>query len=114
MAYDEVLAERVLERLEPDGVTAKKMFGGITFLFQGNALANVYDEGLMVRIGQDGMADALARPGAKPLVFRGKEQDGWVVLDESTLDDDVLDSWLKWAWEVTSELPPKQPKPREK
>ncbi|MFI9450055.1 TfoX/Sxy family protein [Amycolatopsis sp. NPDC052450] len=108
MAYDEVLAERVLERLEADGVVAKKMFGGITFLFQGNALANVYDEGLMVRVGPDGMDDALSRPGAGPLVFRGKEQKGWVLLAEETLDDDVLDDWLRVAWEATAELPPKK------
>ncbi|MER7468956.1 hypothetical protein [Streptomyces sp. NPDC097981] len=43
MAYDEVLAQRVREQLEPQGVTAKKMFGGITFLLQGSALANVYE-----------------------------------------------------------------------
>ncbi|MEV0368995.1 TfoX/Sxy family protein [Streptomyces sp. NPDC050636] len=107
MAYDEVLAGRVKERLEPDGVVAKKMFGGITFLLNGNALANVYDEGLMVRVGPDGMDDALSRSGARPLVFRGKEQNGWVVLAEETLDDDVLDDWLKVAMEVTAELPPK-------
>ncbi|GGU92582.1 hypothetical protein GCM10010211_69230 [Streptomyces albospinus] len=107
MAYDEVLAERVTERLEPEGVTSKKMFGGLTFLLQGNALANLYEEGLMVRVGPDGMDEALSRPGTKQLVFRGKEQKGWVVLDESTLDDDVLDDWLKWAMEVTAELPPK-------
>ncbi|MFJ8010975.1 TfoX/Sxy family protein [Streptomyces sp. NPDC096339] len=107
MAYDEVLAERVRERLEPEGVTAKKMFGGITFLFQGNALANVYDEGLMVRVGPDGMDEALARPGTRQLVFRGKEQNGWVLPAEETLDDDVLDDWLTWAMEVTAQLPPK-------
>ncbi|MFF4948472.1 TfoX/Sxy family protein [Streptomyces chattanoogensis] len=107
MAYDEVLAERVRERLEPEGVVAKKMFGGLTFLLQGNALANLYEEGLMVRVGPDGMGDALSRPGTKQLVFRGKEQNGWVVLDEEILDDDVLDDWLKWAMEVTAELPPK-------
>ncbi|MEU3354566.1 TfoX/Sxy family protein [Streptomyces sp. NPDC037389] len=107
MAYDEVLADRVRERLEPEGVVAKKMFGGITFLLEGNALANVYEEGLMVRVGPDGMDDALAHPGAKPLVFRGKEQKGWVVPAEEILDDDVLDDWLKWAMEVTAELPPK-------
>lgn len=110
MAYDEVLAERVRERLEPEGVTAKKMFGGITFLLQGNALANLYEEGLMVRVGPDGMEEALARPGTTQLVFRGKEQNGWVVLAEETLDDAVLDDWLKWAMEVTAELPPKKPK----
>ncbi|WP_438296198.1 hypothetical protein [Streptomyces sp. HUAS TT7] len=45
MAYDEVLAARVMERLEAEGVTAKKMFSGLTLLLQGNALANLYDEG---------------------------------------------------------------------
>ncbi|MCC3778826.1 TfoX/Sxy family protein [Streptomyces sp. UNOB3_S3] len=107
MAYDEVLAGRLKERLEPEGVTAKKMFAGLTFLLQGNALANLYDEGLMVRVGKEGMDEALARPGAQPLVIRGKEQRGWVLLDESTLDDEVLDEWLTWAVEVTAELPPK-------
>lgn len=61
----------------------------------------------MVRVGADGMDEALARPGATQLVFRGKEQTGWVVIAEETLDDDVLDDWLKWAMEVTGELPPK-------
>ncbi|GGV18662.1 TfoX/Sxy family protein [Streptomyces spectabilis] len=107
MAYDEVLADRIRERLEPEGVTAKKMFGGITFLLQGNALANLYEEGLMVRVGPEGMEEALGRPGARQFVFRGKEQNGWVVLAEETLDDEVLDDWLKWAMEVTAELPPK-------
>lgn len=110
MAYDEVLADRITERLAPRGVIAKKMFAGLTFLWQDNALANLYDEGLMVRVGPDGMEEALARPGAKPLMFRGKPQNGWVLLDEATLDDDVLDSWLEWAGEVTAELPPKKPK----
>ncbi|MFI6689529.1 TfoX/Sxy family protein [Streptomyces sp. NPDC050485] len=108
MAFDEVLAERIKERLDPEGVTAKKMFGGITFLLQGNALANLYEEGLMVRVGPDGMDEALARPGTTRLVFRGKEQNGWVVLTEDTLDDEVLDDWLKWAMEITAELPPKK------
>ncbi|QCX74035.1 hypothetical protein C9F11_01660 [Streptomyces sp. YIM 121038] len=107
MAYDEVLAERIKERLEPEGVNAKKMFGGITFLLQGNALANLYEEGLMVRVGADGMEEALSRPGSRQLVFRGKEQAGWVVLAEETLDDDVLEEWLRWAMEVTAQLPPK-------
>ncbi|KIA66769.1 TfoX/Sxy family protein [Nocardia vulneris] len=109
MAYDEVLADRISERLAPRGVTAKKMFAGLTFLWQGNAMANLYDEGLMVRVGGDGMDDALARPGARPLLFRGKPQNGWVLLDEETLDDAALDSWLEWAWECTAELPPKKP-----
>ncbi|MER7468955.1 hypothetical protein [Streptomyces sp. NPDC097981] len=40
-------------------------------------------------------------------MFRGKEQNGWVLPAEETLDDNVLDDWLKWAMKVTAELPPK-------
>ncbi|MFJ8013848.1 TfoX/Sxy family protein [Streptomyces sp. NPDC096339] len=107
MAYDEMLAERVREQMEPEGVVAKKMFGGITFLFQGNVLANVYEEGLMVRVGPDGMDEALARPGTRQLVCRGRAQKGWVVPAEEALDDDVLDQWLTWTLDVTAQLPPK-------
>ncbi|MFE0187848.1 TfoX/Sxy family protein [Streptomyces sp. NPDC059008] len=107
MAYDEVLAERVMERLEPEGVVAKKMFSGLTFLLHGNALANLYDEGLMVRVGKERNDEALEHPGAAPLVIRGREQRGWVLLAEETLDDDVLDDWLTWAMDATAELPPK-------
>ncbi|MEW2526309.1 TfoX/Sxy family protein [Streptomyces sp. NPDC047071] len=107
MSYDEVLAERITERLEAEGVVAKKMFSGLAFLLQGNALANLYDEGLMVRVGKERTDEALARPGATPLVIRGKEQRGWVLLAEETLDDDVLDDWLAWAMDATAELPPK-------
>ncbi|MGW1871247.1 hypothetical protein ACWCPS_37635 [Streptomyces mauvecolor] len=42
-----------------------------------------------------------------PLVFRGKEQNGWVILAEETLDDDVLEDWLALAMEVMPQLPPK-------
>ncbi|KZM74995.1 TfoX/Sxy family protein [Nocardia terpenica] len=110
MAYDEVLADRITERLAPRGVTAKKMFAGLTFLWQDNAMANLYDEGLMVRVGPDRMTDALARPGAKPVIMRGTPQNGWVLLDEEILDDDVLDYWLEWAFDVTCDLPPKKPR----
>ncbi|WP_438296225.1 TfoX/Sxy family protein [Streptomyces sp. HUAS TT7] len=72
MAYDEVLAKRIKERLEPEGVVAKQMFSGLAFLFRGNALANLYDEGLMVRVGKDRTGEALTRPGATPVVMRGQ------------------------------------------
>ncbi len=114
MAYDEVLADRITERLAPRGVTAKKMFAGLTFLWQGNALANLYDEGLMVRVGPDGMDEALTSPSATQLLFRGKPQASWVLVDEETLDDDALDSWLNLAFEATAELPPKKPKSTKK
>lgn len=107
MAYDEVLAERVGERLRDMDVTSKKMFGAMAFLLGGNVLVTVFDEGLMVRVGRDGTEEALSRPGVTPLVIRGREQRGWVVVAEEALDDDVLDGWLEVATAVTATLPPK-------
>ncbi|MEU3755764.1 TfoX/Sxy family protein [Streptomyces olivoreticuli] len=61
MPYDKVLAERVLERLEPEGVVAKKMFGTIAYLLQGNIVVTLYDDGLWLRVGPDGVDEALSR-----------------------------------------------------
>ncbi|MFC4517300.1 TfoX/Sxy family protein [Streptomyces ehimensis] len=107
MAYDEVLAERVLERLEPEGVVAKKMFGTIAYLLEGNTVVTLHDDGLWLRVGPDGVDEALSRPGARPAVFRGKEADGWVVVAGDVLDDDVLDDWLETALQATVTLSPK-------
>ncbi|PSJ27108.1 hypothetical protein B7P34_19440 [Streptosporangium nondiastaticum] len=107
MAYDEVLAQRVVERLEPEGVVAKKMFGSITCLLGGNTVVSVYEDGLWLRVGPDGMDDALAEPGVRPAVHRGKPADGWVMVAGDVLDDDVLDHWLAIAMDATGELPPK-------
>ncbi|MCP2289981.1 TfoX N-terminal domain-containing protein [Nocardia amikacinitolerans] len=52
MAYDEELAERIREHIDPGlDVTEQKMFGGLAFLIGGNmAVSTVRDGGLLVRV----------------------------------------------------------------
>ncbi|KPC62922.1 TfoX/Sxy family protein [Streptomyces chattanoogensis] len=108
MAYDEALAERVRERLETDGAVAeKKMFGALTFLLQGNTLGGVEGDDLFLRVAQEDMTDALARPGARPFEVKGRVSKGWVYVAGEALDDDALDEWLQVALDATAELPPK-------
>ena len=51
MAYDEVLAERIAERLadEPD-LTEKRMFGGLALLLGGHMAVAATEDGLLLRI----------------------------------------------------------------
>ena len=52
MAFDESLAARIREALErTKGVEEKKMFGCICFFIDGNALAGVWKNSLIARLG---------------------------------------------------------------
>jgi hypothetical protein len=109
MACDE-LADRI-RALLPRGVhcTEKKMFGGIAFMTAGNMLVCPTKEGaLIVRVGKDGMAEALAQPGASVMDMGGRSMSGFVVLAGDAIEDDeVLGNWLGRAWGFVRTLPAK-------
>jgi hypothetical protein len=44
----------------------KKMFGGIGFMLNGNMAVGVNKEDLIVRVGKEDYANALAEPHARP------------------------------------------------
>ncbi|MEV6106550.1 TfoX/Sxy family protein [Streptomyces sp. NPDC051940] len=109
MAYDEGLAERIRERLgaEP-GVTEKRMFGGIAFLYQGNMAVGVTGDDLMVRVGPDAADAALARPGARVFDMTGRPMRGWVVVaGDAVAEDDALGDWVDEGRAFAATLPPK-------
>ena len=109
MAYDERLVQRVRSVLvDQDGVIEKKMFGGLTFMLQGNMCCGVTSEKLMVRVGPDRYDDALKQPGAAPMDFTGKPLRGFVfVASEACATDEDLVAWVERAKQFTLSLPPK-------
>jgi TfoX/Sxy family transcriptional regulator of competence genes len=108
MAFDAALAERVRDRLaDRPGVTDKRMFGTLAFLTDGNLTVCVRGDDLMVRVGRDGVADALTRPGARTFEMSGRAMKGWVLVDGAVLDDDVLTEWIDRAGDFVRTLPPK-------
>jgi len=108
MAYDEVLAERIRDRLAGlPGVTDKRMFGGIAFMTDGNMTVGVTGDDLMVRVGPDATEEALAQPGARLFDMTGRPMRGWIVVDGAELDDDVLSEWIERARSFVATLPPK-------
>ena len=110
MAYDEDLADRLRGALQDvDGVTEKKMFGGLAFLVGGNlAVAASGQGGLMLRCDPDRSEELVSRPGADRMVMRGKEMDGWLRVDDAAVQDDAtLRQWVDVGVGYASSLPAK-------
>jgi hypothetical protein len=109
MAYDESLAERLRAELGTlPGLTEKKMFGGIAFLIGGNMACGVIGDDLIVRVGAEQHAAALARPGARVFDFSGKPMTGWVmVAPAGYASAGDLTRWVKLAVAYAGALPVK-------
>ncbi|MBA3358296.1 MAG: TfoX/Sxy family protein, partial [Thermoleophilaceae bacterium] len=83
MVYDEDLANRIRELLaDQEGVTEKRMFGGLAFLVHGNmAVAASRKGGVLVRIDPDESDDLVAAPGVERMVMGGREMENWLYVD---------------------------------
>lgn len=109
MGYDAGLAERIRDlTVEQAGMSERKMFGGLCFLLHGNMCFGIVGSELMVRVGVDAYADALARPHAREMDFTGWSMRGFVYVAESGLAEDVdLGAWLDAGLALAAALPPK-------
>jgi TfoX/Sxy family transcriptional regulator of competence genes len=109
MAYDEALAERVRKVLKRrKDVTEKRMFGGLSFLLNGNMCCGVVDKDLCLRLGNDGVAEALKERHTREMDFTGKPLKSMVFVRPAGFKtDDALKSWVKRAVSFTKSLPPK-------
>jgi len=90
------------------------MFGGTGFMLNGNLLAAASQRGLLVRVGHDRYREALSRPGARPMVMRGRTMDGYIRVDPQVLDARAVESWLQLAIGFVKTLPAKVPTSRPK
>jgi TfoX/Sxy family transcriptional regulator of competence genes len=109
MAYDAELADRLFESAgsEP-GVTTRKMFGGFAVMVNGNMLAGVMGNDLMVRVGPDNYEELLEEPGATPMEFTGRPMKGMLTVDGAVVDSDcALETWVERCRSFVGTLPPK-------
>ena len=99
MAYDEGLAERPRELfVDRPGVSEKKMFGGLAFMYRGHMLVGILGDSLMARVGPAEYADSLKRPHVREMDFTGKPMKGWVMVGkEGFKGDHELRAWLNQA-----------------
>jgi len=87
---------------------AKKMFGGVCHLLNGNMVCGVYKEFLILRLGEKAAADALKQSETRPFDITGKPMKGWVMVEAHGFEtDEKLKSWLDKARGFVKTLPPK-------
>jgi TfoX/Sxy family transcriptional regulator of competence genes len=108
MAVDDDLAASVRAALAGTGAVREvKMFGGIGFMLNGNMVAGASKRGLLLRVGKDRQGDALAQPGARPMVMRGRTMEGYIYVDPPAPNEKALRTWLQLAVAFVQTLPPK-------
>jgi len=110
MAYDEDLAARIRELIAAeDGLTEKKMFGGLAFLIDGHmAVAASGQGGLMARVDPAETDALLRKPHAGPFEMRGRPMDGWVrVAAEGVRTKRQLEPWVRRGVAYARSLPPR-------
>jgi len=108
MAYDKKLAARVRASLGNIPAIEKKMFGGVGYMLHGNMACGILGDALIVRVGKENYAAAMARPHTRIFNITGRTMSGWVMVDSSgTADDAALAEWLDVGIKFVLSLPPK-------
>jgi TfoX/Sxy family transcriptional regulator of competence genes len=109
MAYDEGLAERIREHMEGiEGLTEKKMMGGLAFMIHGHIAAAAKGETLVIRCAKEDWDAFCAEPSAGPMM-RGKTgMTSWVVVDiDAVAEDEELAKWVERGRDFARSQDPK-------
>ena len=109
MAFDESLAARLRGALaRTKGVEEKKMFGCVCFMLDGNALAGVWKDRLIARLGPDEGEEAMREPHVRAFDITGRPMRNWVAVGpEGVEGDDRLKGWIERAMKFVKTLPRK-------
>jgi TfoX/Sxy family transcriptional regulator of competence genes len=109
MPYDEKLADRIRDVLAgEDGVTERKMFGGLAFMVDGHMACGIVKDDLMLRLGAEGADAALERPHVRPMDFTGRPMTGMVYVEPSGVRGVALRTWVRKAVAFARSLPPRR------
>ena len=109
MPYDLKLAARIRKELEREAyLEEKKMFGGVGYLVSGNMAVGVHGDDLIVRVGPENYAAALAKHHAHPFDLTGRPMTGWItVAPQGCARDGDLRDWIAQGLALARSLPPK-------
>lgn len=109
MAYSEELAERIRDLIgEREGLSERKMFGGVAWMLSGNMAVGVMGEDLMVRMSHEDAEAALAEPDVGPIDFTGRKMRGFVTVTSAAIADrEGPERWVAEGADFAAGLPAK-------
>jgi TfoX/Sxy family transcriptional regulator of competence genes len=110
VAYDEELANRIREVVGGEqGLTEKRMFGGLAFLINGNMAVSASSKGgLLLRVDPARTESLVNEPDVRRFEMRGREMDGWLRVDDSVVKTEKqLRRWAGIGVAYARSLPPK-------
>lgn len=99
MAINEKLTNTIRTALaNVTNVEEKRMFSGIAFMVNAKLCMAVRGDNIMVRIDPDLHDKLVEKPGCSAMIMKGKELNGYVVVDESVLNTKKqLEYWINLA-----------------
>ncbi len=109
MPYSQSLAARTRQMfVGMRGITEKKMFGGVAFLFHGNMCVGIWQTSLIVRLGPEQAEAALKQPNVVEFDITGRPMKGWVLVEGDGMEtDQQLRRWIERSVEFVETLPRK-------
>jgi TfoX/Sxy family transcriptional regulator of competence genes len=107
LTEDEIVAALRANLAGMGAVREQRMFGGTGFMLNGNMIAGTFRKNLLVRVGKDNEARAMARPGTTRMEMGGRPMEGYVNFDAATLTDASVAAALKLALPFVLAMPPK-------
>jgi len=110
VAYDAHLADRI--RLILNGTTEfseRKMFGGLTFLVNGQMCCGVLKNDLVLRLTPEQADTALRQPHTRPMDFTGKPMKSMIYVSPLGTDSEqALEAWVRTAVRLARSAPGKK------
>jgi TfoX N-terminal domain len=109
MAYNELLGVRIRAALGPlPQLEEKKRFGGVGFMVNGNMAGGVHKNGLIVRVGPEKDAWAMAQPQSRPFDMTGHPMAGLIMVDPpGCATESALKAWVNLGMAFALSLPGK-------
>lgn len=108
MPYDPLLAQRIDELVKgKNGFAAKKMFGGVGYLLNGNMCIGVFKDDLIVRFDPDKTEQLMVQKHVKPFDITGRAMKGWLMVEPAGVKGAGLNKWFTIAQQFVKTLPVK-------